>query len=272
MKNVFSIGETAKINNISIQALRHYDKIDLLKPSFINKDSGYRYYSIDQFIYIDIIKHAKNFGIPLKELKNTLTLGNMHELAENVRSYHVYLDEQIQSLHNAKERFEKVAEMIEYSLMAVENLGPYRRIIEERNIIKLSDYREVGNFEINSRLVEADTKKSGLEFGFESGYFIDVPTFINSGEEFFTSAYLVFMDGELPKQPLSSSEYIKSFIPKGDYVCITYNEHNKDERIKQIQGYLKENNIEKIEFIIVSELYDDFRNQSNEIQVFLHPQ
>ncbi|MFD1176457.1 MerR family DNA-binding transcriptional regulator [Paenibacillus puldeungensis] len=46
MKTKFSIGETAKINNVSIQALRHYDKIGLLTPAFVNEESGYRYYDM----------------------------------------------------------------------------------------------------------------------------------------------------------------------------------------------------------------------------------
>lgn len=52
MKKYFSIGETAKINNISIQALRHYDKIGILKPAYIDLNTNYRYYTINQFIYI----------------------------------------------------------------------------------------------------------------------------------------------------------------------------------------------------------------------------
>ncbi|MFD1066530.1 MerR family DNA-binding transcriptional regulator [Oceanobacillus locisalsi] len=43
-KNLYSIGETAKLNNISIQSLRYYDKIDLFTPAFIDPESNYRYY------------------------------------------------------------------------------------------------------------------------------------------------------------------------------------------------------------------------------------
>ena len=43
MATYFSIGEIAKMFDISTQTLRLYDRIDLLKPTFINKESGYRY-------------------------------------------------------------------------------------------------------------------------------------------------------------------------------------------------------------------------------------
>ncbi|CAH1058999.1 hypothetical protein PAECIP111894_05185 [Paenibacillus pseudetheri] len=35
-----------------------------------------------------------------------------------------------------------------------------------------------------------------------------------------------------------------------------------------MQNYLNERKVEKIEFVLVSELYDDFTNQSHKIQVF----
>ena len=39
METNFSIGEMSKLHNISVQTLRHYDKIGLLKPSYINEKS-----------------------------------------------------------------------------------------------------------------------------------------------------------------------------------------------------------------------------------------
>ncbi|WP_272509083.1 MerR family DNA-binding transcriptional regulator [Clostridium ganghwense] len=47
MKEYFSIGETAKINNVSIQALRLYDRMGLLKPAYVDPENNYRYYTID---------------------------------------------------------------------------------------------------------------------------------------------------------------------------------------------------------------------------------
>lgn len=37
MKKYFSIGEMSKLYNISIETLRHYDRIGILKPEYINK-------------------------------------------------------------------------------------------------------------------------------------------------------------------------------------------------------------------------------------------
>ncbi len=44
--NLYKIGEVAKMFNLSISTLRHYEKIGLLTPEFTYSESGYRYYGI----------------------------------------------------------------------------------------------------------------------------------------------------------------------------------------------------------------------------------
>ena len=53
MKTKYSIGKVAKIHNMTIESLRHYDRVGLLKPSYINEDTGYRYYSAKDFVILD---------------------------------------------------------------------------------------------------------------------------------------------------------------------------------------------------------------------------
>ena len=47
--------------------LRHYDKIGLLKPSYI-KDNGYRYYSDEEMHKISIIKQLRRYEFSLEEI------------------------------------------------------------------------------------------------------------------------------------------------------------------------------------------------------------
>ena len=44
---MYQIGMFSKINRITTKALRHYDEIGL--PSFVDQETGYRYYTSDQF-------------------------------------------------------------------------------------------------------------------------------------------------------------------------------------------------------------------------------
>ena len=66
-----TVGEMAKLNHISEQTLRLYDKRGLLSPSFRGQN-GYRYYDIKQSAVLDIIQYMKSLGISLKEIKHQL--------------------------------------------------------------------------------------------------------------------------------------------------------------------------------------------------------
>ena len=69
MKNLFSIGEISKQQNISRQTLIFYDKIGLFCPAYVDPQNGYRYYSSSQLDYLDTICIMKKIGFSLEEIK-----------------------------------------------------------------------------------------------------------------------------------------------------------------------------------------------------------
>lgn len=71
MQNLFSIGEVASIFGETTETFRHYDRVGLLKP-YLVKDSGYRYYSLDQFEMISTILHLRSIGTSIDRIKELL--------------------------------------------------------------------------------------------------------------------------------------------------------------------------------------------------------
>ena len=76
-EELFSIGKFSKICSISIQALRYYDKIGILKPEFIDKQTGYRFYGISQIVIVMIIKKMATLGLSLNEIEVFLHKNDM---------------------------------------------------------------------------------------------------------------------------------------------------------------------------------------------------
>lgn len=70
MNQLLSIGELAKLRNVNVQSLRYYEKLGILVPAYINPDSGYRYYSLEQIMILDTIILCIDLGISLKDLKH----------------------------------------------------------------------------------------------------------------------------------------------------------------------------------------------------------
>jgi DNA-binding transcriptional MerR regulator len=66
--SLLSIGEAAKLKNVSIKALRYYEKLGIFNPAYIDPQSGYRYYSPAQLFDLDVILTCGELGIPLKHI------------------------------------------------------------------------------------------------------------------------------------------------------------------------------------------------------------
>ncbi len=65
------VKDVSKITGVSVQALHHYDRIDLLKPSY-RRANGYRLYSEKDLMTLQQIVALKFFGFELSQIKDLL--------------------------------------------------------------------------------------------------------------------------------------------------------------------------------------------------------
>ncbi len=138
MNHKFSIGQMARLNDVSIKTLRYYDDIGLFKPHFVDSCYGYRYYSVEQLKELDLILYLKKMGIPLNDIKKQLenrTLDDFISMLENVRKI---TREKIEVLKQIeKGLISSVTELKNYK--DNENIGkPYIEQINSHNIIEVN--------------------------------------------------------------------------------------------------------------------------------------
>jgi DNA-binding transcriptional MerR regulator len=69
---MYKIGEFSKLTKITVKMLRHYDQIGLLKPSYIDGWTNYRYYKFNQLPIAYKIVVLKDLGLSLDEIKNII--------------------------------------------------------------------------------------------------------------------------------------------------------------------------------------------------------
>lgn len=67
-KELFQIGEVARIMGITRKAILVYEDMGLLTPAVKDEDSGYRYYSADNITQIRSIRSLQALGLTLKEV------------------------------------------------------------------------------------------------------------------------------------------------------------------------------------------------------------
>ncbi len=69
---MFSIGEFSKLGRVTVDTLRHYDALGLLKPVKVDPFTGYRYYSARQLMSLNRILALKEIGFSLEEIARIL--------------------------------------------------------------------------------------------------------------------------------------------------------------------------------------------------------
>ena len=70
--NLLSIGTFAAATKLSLKALRLYDQLAILKPTFIDPWTSYRYYSADQLRTATIIRLLRQMDMPLATIRSVL--------------------------------------------------------------------------------------------------------------------------------------------------------------------------------------------------------
>ena len=150
---MLKIGDFAKLFNVSLKTVRFYEEKSLLKPAYIDKFSGYRYYDDDNIETMKKIQYLKSLGFSLDEIKN-------------------YNDEMIQT---KIEEYKKTIAKLTSNISVLEE----RLILDNRNV-KLQSAREkyitsvrrfydieggIKMFEENEKIYEILSRDTGICLG-----------------------------------------------------------------------------------------------------------
>lgn len=69
---MFKISEFSRLSKVSLKTLRYYDQIGILKPSKVDDNTGYRYYSAEQLLELNRIIIYKELGFTLPQISQLL--------------------------------------------------------------------------------------------------------------------------------------------------------------------------------------------------------
>lgn len=69
MRIVFGIGSFARLGQVSVRTLHHYDEVGLLTPAEVDGRTGYRWYRAEQLHRLNRIIALRDLGFPLQEIR-----------------------------------------------------------------------------------------------------------------------------------------------------------------------------------------------------------
>ncbi len=70
---MLKIGEFSKSTGMTIKALRHYESLGLIRPYWIDKYTGYRYYEESQVLLVRRVAYLKTLGFSFREVQRLLS-------------------------------------------------------------------------------------------------------------------------------------------------------------------------------------------------------
>ena len=112
---LLSIGEMAKVTGAGTRALHYYERKNILKPAYIDPDSGYRYYSYNQVFFINIIKNCVEFGIPIKELAGVIDSDNADAFRNFLEQSITAIERKSRELRLANDTFNDALQKMDFA-------------------------------------------------------------------------------------------------------------------------------------------------------------
>ena len=121
------IGDFARLGQVSVVTLRHYDDVGLLKPQRVDQFTGYRYYSVGQLGLLNRILALKDLGFSLQQIEQVLGGVTFEQLRGMLKMKQAEVD---QAIADERERLSRITARLRQ--IELENFVPnYDVVLKE---------------------------------------------------------------------------------------------------------------------------------------------
>jgi DNA-binding transcriptional MerR regulator len=235
VKDIFLIGELSKLFNISTDTLRHYDRIDLLKPNY-DENNNYRYYSIRDFFKLSRILFLKNLDIPLEEVKKYMRNKNTENLLSLLKKKDEEIDYKINRLMNLRKKIQTKLEMLESIKHELDQVKIKR--IPERIGVLLNTNEIENKYSIKQNFKENEKHLRTSSLLIEGQVYTSLSKENMERESFDKFTYFI--------EIMSSDEEVcrqLKIIPEHEYACVAFlgPYRDMDKHYKILINWIKEN-------------------------------
>ncbi len=151
-ETLLKIGEVADFFQISVKAVRIYEKKGIIVPAYIDPESGYRYYTPDQLHQLAALLELKALGFSLDEIKDVMVGESSKE------ALYMAMQEKLRNWENlvimAQSKMDAI-ESISERLVSSKEAEKLRELTEEERAWLLVKLVCVENVQVQSTINEA---------------------------------------------------------------------------------------------------------------------
>jgi DNA-binding transcriptional MerR regulator len=96
-----TIGQIARLSGLTTRALRHYDKLGVLRPEDIGDGNGYRLYGRDQVETARHIRILRDLEVPLDEIRRILADPSSDDATRRIAAHRARIEARLNELRTA---------------------------------------------------------------------------------------------------------------------------------------------------------------------------
>ena len=264
------IGKMATMNHVSIPTLRLYDEKNLLKPRYIDLETGYRYYDIQQNARLDLIAYMKELGMSLNEIASVLEKEDVELIEDILIQKHEQIYEQMRTLKERRAAVSRAIMSIERYRKAPTKGTLVLEFIDRRYIWGLPC---IGNFyegDIKSYEAELYRFRNALtENGFNHIHTFNIGTSVDKND---------FIQGNFKAKNIfiftnhhdKADNTTLNIIDSGMFACIYLDNYDDElEYAKRLKEFCEENHYQIVGDYICEVLTEFNVFDSNQRSMFM---
>ena len=206
--------------SVPIKTLRYYDEIGLFKPIEVNRQTGYRYYSTEQFEQLDIIKYLRLLGVPLTEITTHFKHRRVEHFLQLLKKQQEAIDEKIRELELTRRKFGSRISELEAALNGAEAGVPIIKKFPARRILRLQESVQRGpSLEMSVRKLEKliGAAHSPIFIG-KVGLTVSEDNLLRGNFQEYNSVFILVEDA-IDDSALSALSVV---LPAGKYACLLF--------------------------------------------------
>lgn len=221
---LFQIGDVAKMFHLSVGSLRHYEKIGLVTPEYIDRETGYRYYSTRQFECLNTIRYLRVLDMPLPQIASFLKNRDIAKMQEMLLQQKEEVVHRQNELRNIEKKIDNRLRQLQTAILSeketiqIKKVGP-RRLAWLRNNLSIHTYQEP-DFETSIRKLEQGQRDAVVFLG-KVGVGISVELLATGKYDRYDMVFLV-LDSEDQYEGLTEE------LPEEECVTVCFCGSHKD--------------------------------------------
>lgn len=229
MEKFFSIGQAAKMTQMTSETLRHYDRIGLVQPSRVDEWTGYRYYSKQDVVRLHTVRALQRMDLSLQEIKEVLEYDELEEIVDFLNRAEKKAEEKIAALEYSKKKIQSVR--AEYEKMLQQRQSATVAFTKEfpERVIMLSQTLQTPTLEnlwnYLSHFYDQVDPSQRDDFAFEDLAGI----YTEQGKSYLFALCIRYQDADSLKT-----------LPAGTYLCADCTEENREEILRELMQTARE--------------------------------